>query len=324
MRCLALAVLFVCAGSLLAQDAQPSTQTQLPTGAAPREQAAPAAPEPAQTEAPATEQKAPSSIPASAKKQSPREEAWEILTTGAQNDSTERRTKAIGALGLIPNNPRARRLAEAGLQDAAPAVRSAAANALGEMGAKESIPLLKQRLDDEDTGVVLACAKTLLQLKDNEAYDVYYAVLTGERKASGSGISQQMKILRDPKQLAQLGFEEGIGFVPFAGMGYEAYRRLSKDTVSPVRAAAAHTLANDPDPESGKALTHAASDKSWIVRQAALDALAKRNDPGLVHAAVTAMEDEKEIVMYTAAATVVHLTDPVAKPTKQKQRRTSR
>jgi HEAT repeat protein len=307
MRCLPIAVLFVCAGSLLAQDA--------PSSAPPTSQSQPAA---------SSEQQTPPSQPkqaTKAEKQHPREEAWEILRSGTQNDSTDRRAKATGVLGLVPNDQRARRLAEAGLQDAQPGVRSAAAHALGEMGARESIPLLKQRLDDDDTGVVLACAKALLELKDAGAYDVYYAVLTGERKAKGSLLSEQMKILHDPKQLAKLGIEEGIGFVPFAGMGYSAYRMLSKDEVSPVRAAAARALANDPDPESAKALARAVSDKSWIVRKAALDALAKRNDPKLLKAVIPAMEDDKDIVMYTAAAAVVHLTDPV--PGRHKKRRAS-
>ena len=126
-----------------------------------------------------------------------------------------------------------------------------------------------------------------------------------------------MKILHDPKKLAQIGIEEGLGFVPFAGMGYTTYRMLSKDEVSPIRAAAARALASDPDPESGKALANAVSDKSWIVRKAALDAIAKRNDPSLIKPAIKAMEDDKEIVMYTAAAVVVHLGDPRPTPRKK-------
>jgi HEAT repeat protein len=282
-------VLMLCTGFALAQDAPPPAPAQTP------EQPAAATPA-AKPE----------------KKQTPREEAWEILRTGAQNNATDRRVKAIGVLGLVPDNPEARRFAEAALQDGESSVRASAATALGEMGSKQSIPLLKQRLDDDDIGVVLACAKALLQLKDDAGYEVYYAVLTGQRKAKGSMLSEQMKILHDPKQLTQIGIEQGLGFVPFAGMGYTAYKMLSKDEVSPVRAAAASALANDPDPESGQALSEAVGDKSWIVRKAALDAVAKRGDPKLLKPVIAAMEDDKEIVMYTAAAAVVHLTDVAA------------
>ena len=305
MRILPVLLLMSCALSLSAQDAQAPAPSASPSTESPAPTQAPAAPA---TTAP--EQTAPPAAAPGEKKQSPREDAWEILKTGAQNTSTDRRTKAIGVLGLIPNDTRARQLAEAGLQDGEANVRSAAANALGEMQARSSIPLLKNCLNDDDTGVVLACGRALLQLKDKAGYEVYYTVLTGERKANGSLMSRQMKLLHDPKKLAQIGIEEGLGFVPFAGMGYTAYRMLSKDEVSPVRAAAARALASDPDPQSATALENAVSDKSWIVRKAALDALAKRDDPKMLKVAVEAMGDDKDIVMYTAAAVVVHLGDP--------------
>jgi HEAT repeat protein len=242
--------------------------------------------------------------------QSPIEEAWEILQTGVHNKSADRRIKAIGVLGLVPRNRQVRQFAEKGLTDENVDVRTAAATALGEMHARESIPLLKTCLDDEDPGVALACARALLEMRVDDAYDVYYAILTGERKAHGSVISGQMKILKNPKRVAELGIEAGLGFVPFAGMGYTAYKLLSKDEVSPVRAAAARALANDPDPESARALADAVTDKSWIVRKAALDAIAKRGDRRMLKAVIPAMEDDKDIVMYTAAAAVVHLSQP--------------
>ncbi len=303
MRILPIFILMLCSASFVAQEVQaPATTAQPPASPAPDEATQPASPE----QAPA----APSTVTPAEKSQPPRAEAWEILQTGAQNTSTDRRTKSIGVLGLIPDDLRARHLAEAAMQDSEANVRIAAATALGEMGAHPSIPLLKRCLNDDEPGVVLACGKALLQLKDKSGYEVYYAVLTGERKTKGSLVSEQMKTLHDPKKLAQIGIEAGIGFVPFAGMGYSAYRMLSKDEVSPVRAAAARALATDPDPESGKALADAVTDKSWIVRKAALDAIAKRNDPKLLKPAIQAMEDDKEIVMYTAAAVTVHLTDP--------------
>lgn len=316
MRSLPMLLLIFCALTVLAQDPQtppPSTQSPAPE----TQTTPPATPTPT---TPAATTPAPTNPAATEKRQTPREEAWEILHTGAQNTSTDRRTKAVGVLGLIPNDTRSRRLAEAALQDSEANVRIAAATALGEMGARPSTPLLRNCLNDDDTGVVLACGRALLQLKDKEGYEVYYAVLTGQRKAKGSLLNRQMKLLHDPKKLAQIGIEEGLGFVPFAGMGYTAYRMLSKDEVSPVRAAAARALANDPDPDSGKALAEATTDKSWIVRKAALDALAKRNDPKLLKPAIKAMEDDKDIVMYTAAAVVIHLGDPQA-PTRTRAKK---
>ncbi len=298
--------------SLLAQDV-----SSTPPSPAPQEPSQPNSTAPAQPQTTPAPESKPAPAASAEKKQTPREEAWEILRTGAQNNSTDRRTKSLGAMGLIPNNAQARKFAEAGLEDKEARVRIAAASSLGEMGARQSIPLLKKRLDDDDTAVVLACAKALLDMKDDAGYEVFYAVLTGQRKAKGSLISEQMKVLHDPKKLAEMGIEGGLGFVPFGGMGYTAYRMLTKDEVSPVRAAAARTLAADPDPESAQALGDAVDDKSWLVRAAALSAIAKRNDPKLLKYVVPAMEDDgKDIVMYTAAATVVHLTDP--RPTRHR------
>ena len=270
--------------------------------------ATPSSPTPQETSPAATVTAEKPDKKAASENQSPQEEAWEILRTGVQNKSAERRTKAVGVLGLVPRNKKVLEYAEAGLKDSNASVRMAAANALGEMHSRSSIPKLKTCLDDEEPGVVLACAKALLEMKDRSAYDVYYAVLTGELKTKGSLIQEQMKVLHNPKQLAQLGIEEGLGFVPFAGMGYTAYKMLSKDEVSPVRAAAARALVNDPDPQSAKALADAVSDKSWIVRKAALDAIAKRGDAKLLKVVIPAMEDDKDIVMYTAAAAVLELS----------------
>ena len=108
--------------------------------------------------------------------------------------------------------------------------------------------------------------------------------------------------------MAQLGFEEGIGFIPFAGIGWEAIKVIRKDDSSPVRAAAAKVLAKDPDPAATKALADAVGDKSWLVRAAALEALAKRGDPSVLDTVQLYVSDEKDAVKYTAAAAVLRLT----------------
>src|SRR5205807_2147572 len=101
-------------------------------------------------------------------------------------------------------------------------------------------------------------------MHDGSAYEVYYEVLTGQRKAGKGLIASQTSILKDPKKMAQLGFEEGIGFVPFAGVGWVAIKTITKDDTSPVRAAAAKVLAKDPDPTATKTLADAAGDKNWL------------------------------------------------------------
>jgi HEAT repeat protein len=240
--------------------------------------------------------------------QVPRDNAWQVLQGGSKEKETGNRAIAIRSLGLAVHDKAAEELAAAALQDSAPEVRTAAAIALGKMEAKGSIPALKEAIKDKDVGVILAATTALRTLGDPSCYLVYYAVLTGERKSGEGLVAEQKKMLSDPKKMAQLGFEQGIGFIPFAGLGYSAFKTLTKDDESPVRAAAAIALANDPDPKSGKALVDASQDKSWIVRAAALDALAHRGDPSVIPDIVNALTDSKPEVKYTAAAAIYHLS----------------
>lgn len=251
--------------------------------------------------------------------QTPAERAWSMLKAGVADKSSANREQAVRALGIISGDHTAAELGETALKDARPEVRRAGATALGVMNCTACIGSLKAMLADNDASVVLAVAHALWTLKDTaDAYEIYYAVLTGQRKSSGGLISEGMDTLRDRKKMAQFGLEEGIGFIPFAGFGYSAVQVLRKDDVSPVRAAAAAILANDPDPNSGQALVKAASDKSWIVRAAALDAIAKRGDPLLLDSIISLMDDKKTLVRYTAAAAVVKLSSLQKTPAKVK------
>jgi HEAT repeat protein len=236
-----------------------------------------------------------------------KEEAWRILTSACAADNTSSRATAIRVLGLMPNDAKAIKLAGKALDDDKPEVRSAAAAALGDMKSRTSIAKLKEALDDNDPSVALAAAHSLELMHDDSAYEVYYEVLTGDRKAGKGLIASQTSFLKDPKKMAQLGFEEGIGFIPFAGIGWRVIRTIKKDDLSPVRAAAATVLAKDPDPAATKALADAVGDKSWLVRAAALEALAKRGDPSALATVQLSMSDEKDAVKYTAAAAVLRL-----------------
>ena len=107
--------------------------------------------------------------------------------------------------------------------------------------------------------------------------------------------------------MEELAFDEGIGFVPFADMGYSAVKTIRKHDASPVRASAARALIKDSDPRVDQALVRALSDKNWIVRASALLAIAKRNDSDLLSAIVPAMSDKNQTVRFTAAAAVIRL-----------------
>jgi HEAT repeat protein len=240
--------------------------------------------------------------------QKPEDKAWGILREALKSDSGERRARAVRALGLLPGNAEAERAATYALKDDKPNVRLAAAETLGVMRAENAKGDLEAVLGDSEPGVVLAAANSLLLLHDDVGYDTYFEVLTGERRASKGLIKEQMDTLKDKKKVAQLGFEEGIGFIPFAGIGYEIFKTVRKNDSSPVRAAAAKKLANDPEPDATQALVKAAGDKNWVVRAAALEAIALREDRSLASRIDGALDDNKDVVRFTAAACVVRLT----------------
>lgn len=238
-----------------------------------------------------------------------KDQAWELLLKGTQEHGMEKRATAVRVLSLLKGDARAVALAIRALDDDKSQVRMAAAFALGELHATAAIPKLEAAaLSDKEPAVVLAAAHSLLTLKDNGGYEVYYEILTGERKGGKGLVASQLETLKDRKKMALLGFQEGIGFVPFAGIGYTAIQTILKDDSSPVRAAAAKILAEDPDPATEDALVRAATaDKNALVRTAALDALARRGHPGVIGRIAPAISDEKDSVKYTAAAAILHL-----------------
>jgi HEAT repeat protein len=240
----------------------------------------------------------------------PQQQAWRILAAGVREKSIEKRVQAVQALGLAQRSGRAEKMAAQALKDVHPEVRAAAATALGEMGASAAIPDLKNALEDKDPSVVLAAAHSLVALKDNKGYEVYYAVLTGKRKSGRGLVAEERRLFQDPRRLAEFGAETGLGFIPFAGLGVTAVKKLAKDEASPVRAAAARFLTRDPDSRSVDALVEAASgDRSAMVRQAALEALARRDDPKLLPKIVPSLDDPKDSVRYTASAAIIRLSN---------------
>ena len=234
--------------------------------------------------------------------------AWQLLEEGLKSDKVETRTAAAHALGLMAGNARARQLAEWVLSDQHESVRAAGAEALGQIGLPAAAAALKQALKDDSAEVVFSAASALFELKDPTAYEVYFAVLTGERKSGEGLIQSQLDLLKDPQALAKIGFETGIGYIPFGGIGYKAVKAFTADKTSPVRAAAAHKLIRDPDPRSGQALVNALKDDKWMVRAAAVNALARRDDRRQVGIISPLLADEHESVRFNAAAATVRLS----------------
>jgi HEAT repeat protein len=234
--------------------------------------------------------------------------AWRILEASLKDKSAQKRIDALQALGFLPGDPHALRMARRALRDERPSVRAAAATVLGQMVSTDSIPELKKMLADPNPTVVIAATNALWSLRDPTAYEIYYELLTGERKGGVGLTTQAREALHNPSELAKIGVEQGIGFVPYLSFGYSAIRLLMRNDASPVRAAAARDLASDPDPRTARALLRATHDSSSIVRTAALGAIAKRGNPALLKGIMPALWDDNLSVRDMAAAAVIRLT----------------
>lgn len=237
--------------------------------------------------------------------------SWAVLEAGLGQKSSSQRLGAIKVLGLIRDDSHAIELAEAALKDKNSSVRTAAATSLGQMHATGGDASLKEALNDKNLLVVMAAAHALCLLNDPACYDVYYEVYTGERKNNSGMIAQEMQIIHNPKQLAQMGFNEGIGFVPFAGIPWEAMQTIMKDRKSGTAAKAAliAALATDPEGRTGKLLVSTSQNKNWVLRVAALEAIAKRGDSALLQGIEPRLSDSRRQVRLAAAATIIHLDD---------------
>ena len=307
----------ICVGLLVLCGGVPNVGAQAAAESKPAQEAP--APSPSKPETQTAPGREPADSPAKAIQALPlKDRAWLILHDGVGFNNTEKRAKAIKALGLLTGNTEAEKLATAALKDEKGDVRAAAAMALGNMHAPHAKPVLEAALDDSEPAVVLAAANSLLLLKDADfAYDVYYGVLTGTVRTNKGVVREQIrdqvKMLHDKKKIAELGLEQGVGFIPYGGLGYGMVKTMVKSDNSPMRAAAARKLAHDPDPASAKALVAATQDKNSLVRVAALEAISERGDRSLAAKVAASLDDDKDEVRYTAAACVAHLSALPAK-----------
>lgn len=238
-----------------------------------------------------------------------RQEAKDILASALKDRDKGKRIQVVSVLAVMKNSEWAKEEAVKALKDSAPEVRAAGAITLGKLGARDSTAQLQTLLEDPSAFVVLAATNALRQLGDPSVYEVYSIILSQESLVRKRLSQDQVKKLRDPNHMAGLGFSVGMGFVPFGGLTMRALEMIRRDDVSPLRAAAAIALADDPNPESAETLLSAMADKSWVVRAAVLDALARRGQAVPLEKLRPALTDKNDLVRYQAAATILHLGD---------------
>lgn len=236
-----------------------------------------------------------------------------MLTAGANSHTLARRQEALAALGTMGANRRAVRLVEAALSDKDPSVRQLAAQNLGEMHARSSIPKLKAALDDESAEVSFAAARSLWQMGDHSGRDVFMQILAGDRSSSSGMVKGQVqnakKQLQDPRALAIIGAKEAAGslFGP-AGWGIKIVEEVTKDRSASARAMSAALLGRDPTPEALQELDDALGEKNWLIRSAAAQALGGTGRREQVALLEPLLEDQKPAVRYMAAASILRLS----------------
>jgi HEAT repeat protein len=242
--------------------------------------------------------------------------AWEVLNHALADGNPVKRSQALTALGLIGSTaPHVVDLLEAGLTDKDVTVRQTAAAVMGEIGARQTIPMLKKALDDESGEVSFAAARSLWQMGDSSGREIFWAVLAGEQK-TGPGMIQgeirdAKRKLRNPAALVKIGIDEGAGFLGPFSMGVGFVEELLKDKGATARALSAKLLGSDSDPQTRLELEQSLEDKNSGVRAAAARALSQRAGKEELAKIQPLLGDSNDGVRAVAAAAIIRLSLPV-------------
>ena len=127
---------------------------------------------------------------------------------------------------------------------------------MGEIGARQAIPMLKKALDDESGEVSFAAARALWQMGDQSGREILWAVLAGDQKTGPGmiqgGIRDAKRKMHSPAALAKIGISEAAGFLGPFSMGVGFVEELVKDKGATARALSAKLLGSDSDPQTAE------------------------------------------------------------------------
>ena len=238
-----------------------------------------------------------------------------MLHKGLSASDPDHRRQAVLAVAAIGATPDALKAIEGALQDKSALVRQTAAAALGQLKAPESIPFLKQALEDSGE-VAFAAAKALWDMGDTSGRDVLQDVLIGTESTTPGMLHGAMRKARkkvfNPTELGLMGVNEASGFVlgP-AGMGIiaveDAAKVMNRGGAASGRALAASLLAQHPDNYTPILLDWAVADGNWMVRAAVAKGLAEVGTPESIPKLEKLLHDDRAAVRYMAAAAIIRL-----------------
>jgi HEAT repeat protein len=247
--------------------------------------------------------------------QEPVDHAWQVLDRGLHDNNPVKRVQAVTAMAIMRPQPKSVAMVESAFDDKDYSIRQAACVALGQMKSRQSIPKLREALNDKAPEVVFAAAKTLYDLGDPMGREVLIAVLLGDQADSSGFFSSSMHDMKakmhDTKGLMLIGVKEGAGvFLGPAGAGIGVAEGLLKDANASGKTITAAILAEDKSPEAVQAIRQSLGDKNWTVRAAAARALALAARMEAFKDIAGLLDDKKEEVQYSAAAAVIRLKQP--------------
>jgi HEAT repeat protein len=241
------------------------------------------------------------------------ERAHVILDEALKARNPDTRKVAVQALGLIGSREPYDSQLKTMLQDRDVPVRIAVVASMLDLKDKDTVPTLREALNDKVPEVRFAAAKALWTLGDEAGRDALVAVVAGDTPATSGFFTTEgrdaLRIFYAPRTAIPFVVGRTIGFAHVAGLGLgvASLEGLLSDPNITGRAAAALLLSNDEDPKVLLAMREALADKDESVRAAAVHAIALRDDPALEADLLPFLDDKTAAVSTRAAAGCLRL-----------------
>jgi HEAT repeat protein len=241
------------------------------------------------------------------------ERAHVILDEALKARNPDTRKVAVQALGLIGSREPYESQLKTMLQDRDVPVRIAVVASMLDLKDKDTVPTLREALNDKVPEVRFAAAKALWTLGDEAGRDALVAVVAGDTPATSGFFTTEgrdaLRIFYAPRTAIPFVVGRTIGFAHVAGLGLgvASLEGLLSDPNITGRAAAALLLSNDEDPKVLLAMREALADKDESVRAAAVHAIALRDDPALEADLLPFLDDKTAAVSTRAAAGCLRL-----------------
>jgi len=243
-------------------------------------------------------------------------QGWEVLDKGLSDTNDKHRQQVVLAAGIIGPSSEAVKFIGGARKDKSPLVRSTVAAVFGELKSPDSMPYLRELLDDNPE-VSFTAARALCEMGDPQGREFLQQVLTGDRKDTPGFAAKNLKYAKKkftPLEIARMGVNEAAGILLGPAsigiiVGEEAAKaQASGKPAESGRVIAASTLADHPDDYTRTLLEWALSDSKAEVRAAAAKGLAKCGNTESIPKLQAVLNDEHAAVRYMAAASVIRLT----------------